>query len=121
MLTQSTLERKVKPIKRRDMGIAGAIIILAQVLSSTQSAQNLSKEIAELKRDIEASNLEREQYFVRKTEIFSLTRKLDRVSDQVTSLKIAVYNRNHLDEANIGLRLCGPFSYQLQGRKLKYD
>jgi hypothetical protein len=74
-------------IKRRDMGIAGAIIVLSQAVTSLQSSHSISGQVEELKTQLETSKIEREQYFVRKTELVTVVAKIDKLSDQVSDLK----------------------------------
>lgn len=74
---------KVAPIRRKDFGIAGALIVLSQLLSSFQSSQNVSKEIEKVKDDFNESLIEREEFFVRKTDIVAMTSKLDQMNEQL--------------------------------------
>jgi hypothetical protein len=73
-------------IKRRDIGIAGAAIMLAEALSNFQSSKNVSTEIVKFKEEFQQSRVDREQFFVRKTEIEALNLKLDKMSDQIAEL-----------------------------------
>lgn len=77
---------KTLPIKKRDLGIAGAIVVLAELLSNFQSSQNVATEIVKFREEFAASNLEREQFFVRKSELGNLSIKLDKANDQLTKL-----------------------------------
>jgi hypothetical protein len=82
--------RKQIPIKRRDIGVAGAAIVVAEVLSNFQSSQNVASEIQKFKEEFQASKVEREQFFVRKAEVEKISTKLDQVSDQITQLNTQV-------------------------------
>lgn len=74
-------------IKKRDMGIAGALIVIAQSVISFQSAQIISDDIQAIRQDLQDSNLAREQFFARKTEIAVISIKMDKMAEQLTRLK----------------------------------
>lgn len=81
-------------MKKKDMGIASAVIVLAQFLSTFQSSHNVSGEIRDLKRSIEHVKIEQEKYFVRKEELKTVVTKLDhlaselsRMNDQIKSMR----------------------------------
>lgn len=73
--------------KRWEMGIAGSILVLAQALSHYQLSSNISNEMDKLKDTIHQDKVDLETFFVRKTEIFMMVSKLDKLSEQVTSIK----------------------------------
>lgn len=82
------------PLKKRDMGIAGALIVLTQVLTNFHSSETVTDRIEELQKEFRQSLVDREQYFVRKIEIRDLSSKIEKVNgeliqikNQVTSLK----------------------------------
>lgn len=80
----SVVSSKIKgAVKRRDFGIAGFMIVVSQLLSTLKSSQDISHDLARFKDDLEKSVLEREQFFVRKTEIASVSNKLDLVNEQL--------------------------------------
>lgn len=96
------------PIKRRDMGIAGALIVISQFISSFQSSQSVSSEISKFKEDFNQLKVDREQYFVRKTDLAPVLTKLDSLNEQlvklnekVASLKRVVRDNYGYDEANL--------------------
>jgi hypothetical protein len=74
------------PIKRRDVGIAGLVIVLAEIASNFQSSSNVASEIVKFKEEFQASKVEREIYFVRKTELEALSNKLEKLTDQLSIL-----------------------------------
>ena len=77
---------KQLPIKRRDVGIAGALIVLAQLFSDFKASHNVSSEILKFREEFQSSKLEREQFFVRKSELDSLGHKLEKINDQLFQL-----------------------------------
>lgn len=86
--------KAVSRIKRLDFGIAGAFIIASQIGTSLQSSKSISLEISKVKEELERSVTDREQYFVRKTDVASIISKIEdmndqliRLNEQVTSLK----------------------------------
>jgi predicted translin family RNA/ssDNA-binding protein len=76
-----------EPVKRGEIGIAGALIILSQAITSFQSTQSISKDMQELHNELEMSKREMIE-FVRKSDFISLSIKSDKISDQLKNLKI---------------------------------
>lgn len=72
---------------RRQIGIASALIVLSQTITSFQSTDTISKQIREIQADLAASKVEREEYFVRKTELAALLTKIDSMSTEVSRVK----------------------------------
>lgn len=77
--------------KRSDIGIAGTVLLVTQVIASQQSTQTVSKQIEELRQEIQKSIVDREEYFVRKTELNSrldgINLQLQKIQEQVDSMK----------------------------------
>jgi hypothetical protein len=84
------MDIKPKPIKRREMGLTGAIIVLAQVASTFQSNKDLSEEIKSIRNDFKAAEIRQDTTFVRKTEIESLRNQLDKNLTKVNKSLIHV-------------------------------
>lgn len=80
-------------IKRKDMGIAGALIVVIQGITALQSTNSVSADIEALRKEIQQSAIERERFFVRKTDLLVLTQKIDDLADKVTDLK------SHLEDS----------------------
>lgn len=74
------------PLRRRDMGLTGAIIVLAQVLSSFQANRNLSQDIEDLKSQIHQAKEDRQKYFVKKEEFQAVVITLDKMADQLDDI-----------------------------------
>lgn len=66
------------------MGLAGAIIVVAQVItqffSSSHSNKNISEELQQIRAD-------QEKYFVRKDELQIVSNKIDKLGRDVTEIK----------------------------------
>lgn len=105
-------------IKRRDMGIAGAIIVLSQALTSLQSSHSISGQVEELKNQLQTSKMETEQYFVRKTELVTVVAKIDKLSDQVSDLKNQFSKFQMHMEDKYSLEECDPLLPILQCDKV---
>lgn len=81
-------------LKRRDIGLAGAIITLAQVLSSLHSSRNLSFEIDQLKAEFHLSKREQEKYFVKKEELKKVVTKLGRIDEKLAKISQQMNSMN---------------------------
>lgn len=73
-------------VKRRDIGIAGALIVLAQAITSSKSADSINLQIEELKKSFIAAKIEREQFFVRKEELKGVVTKLDKLEIEIAKI-----------------------------------
>ncbi len=80
------LSKKPPPIRRKDVGIAGAVIVLSQLLSSFQSSQTVTTQMGHLQEEFQQLKVDRELYFVRKADIVPLTEKLDKLNDKLISI-----------------------------------
>lgn len=69
-----------------EMTFAGAIIVLAQVLSSFRSTQSVSSEIQKLREDLQQVQTNQEKYFVKKVELKKVVIKLDDMNKQLAKL-----------------------------------
>lgn len=90
-------------VNRKDYSLRGAIIIvISQLFSSYQSSDSISKEIEKFRKEFQQSLLDRETYFVRKTELAAISSKIDqlglkiaKMSEQIKSLKVDIYSQNN--------------------------
>ncbi len=73
-------------VKRRDMGIAGILVVLSQILSSAQSQFSTSSEFKELRASFERLRNEQDQFFVRREEFKQVVSKLDKMSVDITEI-----------------------------------
>lgn len=98
-------------LKKRDMGLAGAVIVLAQVISNFQSTRNLSNEIDQLKTEFHQVRSDQEQYFVKKEELKVVTVKLDSMSGQLSKIRNQIKSMTDSDVAfNKSFIGCSSFS-----------
>lgn len=73
--------------KSKDFSLPGAIlIVISQVFSSFQSSDQISKEIEKFRDDFQQSLVDREKYFVRKTELSEMFSKIDRLNVQMIKM-----------------------------------
>lgn len=82
---------KLKLLLRKDLGIAGTVVVLSQLITSFQSQQTVTERIDKLSETIQVMRLDVEQFFVRKTDLQNLSHKIDQLSEQVAHIK------EHLD------------------------
>jgi len=68
------------------MGIASAIVVVAQLLSSYQSTNKLSDELKDLKDSIRIIKLDQET-FVKKDQANSLQTKIEELGDDIKDIK----------------------------------
>jgi Ser-tRNA(Ala) deacylase AlaX len=81
------MERKLRdgnvPLRRRHMGLAGAIIIISQVItqyfSSSHSNKNISEELLQMK-------INQEKYFVKKEELEQVSSKIDKMRKDLADM-----------------------------------
>ncbi len=74
--------------RKKDIGIVGALVMLSQAVSNFQSTSSLKDEILKLKVEFAQAQLDREVHFAKKTDIVSLSKKVDKVGRQVTQLTL---------------------------------
>lgn len=77
---------KIPSLKRRDLGIAGAIIALSQLIGSFQNAHSVTSEIAKFKEEFQQSQIDREEFFVRKTDVAALSDKMDKMNENLVRM-----------------------------------
>src|SRR4051812_36599657 len=81
------MERKFRegapPLRRRHMGLAGAIIIVSQIITQYFSNHNSSKNISEEIKEIRA---DQEKYFVKKDELQSVSIKIDKIRNDLSEM-----------------------------------
>lgn len=73
--------------KRWEMGVASAIMVLAQAVSHYRISSTLEDEVEKIRTAVQQNQVDRETFFVRKTELAVISSKLDQIGDRVTSLK----------------------------------
>lgn len=98
---------------KKKLGVAGAIIVATQGITSVYSAKTLSDRVDDMKAAMVAGRLEREQYFVRKTEFDALVVKLDKLSDQVTGVREQIAGLRGQIEDKYSLDECDPLIHEL--------
>jgi septal ring factor EnvC (AmiA/AmiB activator) len=91
---------------RRHIGIASALIVLSQAITSFQSTDTISKQVREIQSDLAASKVEREEYFVRKTELAALLTKMDSLSSEVSRVKEKLSAIQSKKDQNYSLEEC---------------
>jgi hypothetical protein len=98
--------------KNKDYSLPGAIlIVISQLFSSFQSSDQISKEIDKFRNEFQQSLVDRETFFVRKTELADISRKIDkinnqlgRMTEQIKTLKSVYSYFDNTDETIIGCR-----------------
>ena len=75
-----------KEVGRRELGIAGALIIAAEILSSGYSNRDLSSKLDALQKTVVETRIEREQFFVRKTELVRISKQIEDLTKKVDSI-----------------------------------
>lgn len=73
--------------KRKDLGIASAVLVLSQIVSVYNSSHNLSAQIDELKTSIDNVQSNQELYFVKKEEMKKVSYKLDAMNEQLIQIQ----------------------------------
>ncbi len=85
---------KTGHLKKKDLGIAGLALVLSQFGSSLQGTDRISREISQFKDEFHQSILEREQFFVRKTDLLALNGRFDRLDAKLDALTLRVSKIN---------------------------
>jgi len=85
-------------VKRRDIGIAGALIILSQAITSSQSSNSITNQIDELRNQLIQLKVDREQYFVRKDELKKVINKLDKMQVDIATINEQIKWLRHMAE-----------------------
>lgn len=98
----------MEPVKRRDVGMTGLLIVASQLISTIHSWQGLSSQINELKTQLVALKSEREEFFVKKTEMAVAMKKIDQMASHVSALKDQVSIIRTKVEDNFSLEECDP-------------
>lgn len=75
-------------VKRKELGLAGAVLLISQLVGSYQASQNVSAELVNFRADLQKNTIEREQYFVRKTDVIPVIDKLDKLSDKLAAIDL---------------------------------
>ena len=89
------------PVKK-DLSILGALFIVAsQIYSSIQSSDKITKEIEKFRSEFNQSVVERNEFFARKSDLASITRKIDLLGVQMTLM----------DSQVRGLKIDRPYPY----------
>lgn len=91
-------------LKRWELGIAGSILVLSQTISHYQLSNSIQDDLNELKQSVQQSQVDRETYFVRKSELSVISTKIDKLTDQVTSLRAFIKTTYNYDAQSEALR-----------------
>jgi predicted RNase H-like nuclease (RuvC/YqgF family) len=75
-----------QPVQRRDLGLTGVIIVLGQALATVTTGNGVTREISELRKQIEQQRVEREQYFVRKSDIVPIQDRIENVNKEISAM-----------------------------------
>lgn len=97
-------------VRPKDFSLTGAILIVAsQLFSSFKSSENISQEIEKFRHEFQQSLIDRETYFVRKTELTSIGKKIDvlnskmiKLTEQINSLKSEYYSSSDDEDPIVG-------------------
>lgn len=87
-------------LNRRDVGIAGALVILAQAITSSQSTSSINDQLEELRKSILMAKIEREQYFVRKEELRLVVQKIDKITEKLSVVEARLVDNYSLEECD---------------------
>jgi hypothetical protein len=72
------------PLRRRHMGLAGAIIIISQAItqyfSASQSTKNISSDVQQIRAD-------QERYFARKDDLERVSHRIDTIAKDISDIK----------------------------------
>ena len=71
---------------KKELGISSLVVIIAQVISTFQGTGSVQNEIKELKKEIHESSIERERFFVRKSDIEPMKVKIDSVHLELSDI-----------------------------------
>ena len=93
-------------IKRRDLGLAGTLVVIIDALSSYQSSRFLSTDVNKLKDEVIQMRLDSEKYFVKKTEMSIVVNKLDTLNTQITQLDQTLRDYGYRVETEAGIVGC---------------
>lgn len=78
---------------RKDLSLTGAIlIVISQLFSSFQSSETITKEISKFREEFQQSILDRETYFVRKTELAQIFKKMDQMNTKLIRMSEQIKN-----------------------------
>ncbi len=93
-------------LNKVEFGIAGAIVLLSQSLTSFYSSDKITREIASFKEQFNKSLVDREQFFVRKTDIAPFLSKLDEMKEQLVLLNEKMELANALNDPSLDIVDC---------------
>lgn len=72
---------------KNNLGVPGAIlIVISQLISGYQSSNQISQEIVKFREEFQQSLVDREKYFVRKTELGELGHKIDGLNSKIIKM-----------------------------------
>lgn len=98
---------------RKDIGIAGLIVIATQGLTTYKTNDHITQQVDELRAQIGQSSLDREQYFLRKTDFQSMSQKIDKLSESVakmeeklSSISGRIADNFSLEECDLDFKQC---------------
>jgi hypothetical protein len=77
----------------KDYSLPGAVmIVVSQVISSFQSSENIKGEIEKFRKEVQQMVIDRETYFVRKTELALISNKIDRLNEKMGRVSEQIKN-----------------------------
>lgn len=84
----------------KDVTIVGAVMVVAQAISGAQTSVTVQHKLEDLALQFQESQLEREKYFVRKSDVALLAEKIDQLKNQISSLnqKMSGYKESRLED-----------------------
>lgn len=108
---------EVSSLRRRDIGLFGALIIGVQLFTNFQTYQSVISEILHIKEEFSGSLVEQERNIASKLELTEMSNKLDTIIEQVISIDKALNTiRVHI-EGNFSLMECDPLMSHLSSQK----
>lgn len=84
-MRESKSDSKAKNVllKKREIGIASAMIVVSQAFTSFQGTHNVNEELRSLKDAFQQSQIASEKYLVKKTDVAKISDKLETMNDQL--------------------------------------
>ncbi len=90
MEQSSDFQSQSNPLRKRDMGLAGAIIVIAQAITQEfyrfHSVNDISDELREIRAD-------QEKYFVKKSELKKFAQKIDDLKKEIARLNSKIESK----------------------------
>jgi hypothetical protein len=102
------LNMDAAPLRRKDVGLVGAILVGIQAFVSISGAHVVSEQVESFRKELVDIRLAQEQFFVRKTELGMLSEKLDHMSSEISNLKEQVSGMKVLLQQEVSFGECDP-------------